>query len=361
MITRSTMSQQNHDNETHVIPRNTDIQTLKRSTISSSTWNINQLKPTSTISPKSWHLTNKQATTLVASSSVKTSKLFSVNNEIHSVTNKERLTTSNYYKKSQTFNKLDLKTSKLNSSQTGSQKNESTRNTEPKTRTILPTRTLKTENPNTTPHADTDLSTQQKPQSLHALIPNSHGATQRKSQSKPIKENGMTETYVTETFTARNITTSSKAHQSSADASSHSNFSPQTSTLFDNRSIINPSRSFITETIFLEKASSRTKSAAIMAKISEVKTSRLFSQMRPVAMTPVSVAVPPFRSVAMTSSGNLVAPTRSSVMTSSSSTIEMDGGKVLTKNYRSFVLVFFPTMALVMAIGIGICIKIRQK
>ena len=329
MITCSTISHTNNDNETHVIPRNTDIQTLKRPSISSSTWNINQLKPTSTISPTNLHLTNKQATTLVASSSVKTSKQFSVNNEIHSFTNKERLKTSNYYDKTQTFNKVDLKTSTLNSSQTRSQKNESTRNTEPKTRAILPTRTLKTENPNKTPHADTDLTTQQKAQSSQALIPNSHGATQRKSQSKPVKENGMTVAYVTETRTARNFTMPPKAYQSSS--TSHSIVSPQTSTLFDNRSIINPSRSFITETIFFEKtkASSSTNNTTMTGKI--------------------------------TSSGNLVAPMISTIMTSSSCTIERDGGKVLKKNYRIFVLVFFPTMAFMMAIGIGICIKIKQK
>ena len=257
---------------------------------------------------------------------------------MHSVTNKA----SSTYHKTLTFNKTDLKRSTLSSSiktQTLSGKN--TWNSEPKTSIALLTETLKAENPSKTSQAD--LSTEIKAQSSLALISSSHSTTERNSQSKSMIENGMTKT-----FTTRNVILPSKTQQTSAEVTTYSSFSSRTlkDTSPHNRSVTNPTSSFMTETTFL----GRTKVSSTGNKATQTLTKAKIS----------NPSVSQMRSVVTMSSSSQVLLTGSFVVTSPSSTIEMNGGKVLKKKH-SFTVVFFPIVVFMMVVGIGVCIKIKRR
>jgi hypothetical protein len=260
---------------------------------------------------------------------------------MHSVTNKASSTNH----KTLTFNKTDLKRSTLSSSiktQSLSGKNEFTWNSEPKTSIALLTETLKAENPSKT--AQADLSTEIKAQSSLALISSHHSTTERNSQSKSMIENGMTKT-----FTTRNFILPFKTQQTSAEVTTYSSFSSRTlkDTSPHNRSVTNPTSSFMTETTFL----GRTKVSSTGNKATQTLTKAGIS----------NPSVSQMRSVVVTmSSSSPVLPTGSFVVTSPSSTIEMDGGKVLKKKH-SFTVVFFPIVVFMMVVGIGVCIKIKRR
>ncbi len=223
----------------------------------------------------------------------------------------------------------------------------------------MTTETLKAENPNKTPTADTD-------QSSLAVITHSHSASERNSQSKSWIKNGRTESQVTKTLTIRNSILLSKTHQNSV---SNSNLSPRPSTdiFYHRKSMIKPSSSFIKETIserIKVSLSKKNRKSTILTQsvttgILRVETSNPVTPTRSLVMTSSGSPVPPMISVVMTSSSNPVSPTRSLVLTTSSSTVEMNGGKDLKLD--SFVVVFFPTVVFMMAVGVGICIKMRQK
>jgi hypothetical protein len=261
---------------------------------------------------------------------------------MHSVTNKASSTNH----KTLTFNKTDLKRSTLSSSiktQSLSGKNEFTWNSEPKTSIALLTETLKAENPSKT--AQADLSTEIKAQSSLALISSSHSTTERNSQSKSMIENGMTRT-----FTTRNVILPSKTQQTYAEVTTYSMISSQTlkDTSPHNRSVTNPTISFMTETTFL----GRTKVSSTGNKATQTLTKAGIS----------NPSVSQMRSVVVTmSSSSPVLPTGSFVVTSPSSTIEMDGGKVLKKKHSTFIVVFFPIVVFMMVVGIGVCIKIKRR
>jgi hypothetical protein len=260
---------------------------------------------------------------------------------MHSVTNKASSTNH----KTLTFNKTDLNRSTLSSSiktQSLSGKNEFTWNSEPKTSIALLTETLKAENPSKT--AQSDLSTEIKAQSSLALISSSHSTTERNSQSKSMIENGMTKT-----FTTRNVILPSKTQQTSAEVTTYSSFSSRTlkDTSHHNRSVTNPTSSFMTETTF----PGRTKVSSTGNKATQTLTKAKIS----------NPSVSQMRSVVTMSSSSQVLLTGSFVVTSPSSTIEMDGGKVLKKKHSTFIVVFFPIVVFMMVVGIGVCIKIKRR
>ena len=351
----STVIQSSHDSQTHPVPRNSDTPTQSTtsrerksphfrettsntSPITSSTWNTIHLNPPSNISPESLRLTNTHTTILLVPSTARISKQFSTTNEMHSVTNKASSTNH----KTLTFNKTDLNRSTLSSSiktQTLSGKN--TWNSEPKTSIALLTETLKAENPSKT--AQSDLSTEIKAQSSLALISSSHSTTERNSQSKSMIENGMTKT-----FTTRNVILPSKTQQTSAEVTTYSSFSSRTlkDTSHHNRSVTNPTSSFMTETTF----PGRTKVSSTGNKATQTLTKAKIS----------NPSVSQMRSVVTMSSSSQVLLTGSFVVTSPSSTIEMNGGKVLKKKH-SFTVVFFPIVVFMMVVGIGVCIKIKRR
>jgi hypothetical protein len=312
----------------------------------SSSWNVNQLDPTTTVYSGGFHVTSKHGATPFLSPAIEKSKQFSQTNEM--TTTEERQKASTYYYKTQTFNEFDHKTSTFKT-QTVSQQNVIHIKS-----LISSTATFKAENPRKSPQADTSEHTSIKAQSSLAINTHSHShVSERNSQSKSPIENGTTETHVTETLEIRNSISVYLTHQnfSTSKKDLTSNFTQTlTDTFYHTSSIANPSGSLIKETLISERnkvsLSTENVKSAILTQtgIAEVETS-----------SPVSET----RSVVIMSSRSLVSATRSVVLTSSSNTTEMNGGKVWKKD--SFVLVCFPPVVFMMVVGLGICIKMKKK
>lgn len=72
-----------------------------------------------------------------------------------------------------------------------------------------------------------------------------------------------------------------------------------------------------------------------------------------------SSPVPTTRSSVMTSLSSQISPPESLIMTTSNSAVTMNGRKGSKKD--SFAFVFFPPVAFMIAVGLFICIRIKQR
>ena len=195
----------------------------------------------------------------------------------------------------------------------------------------------------TTEHQHTSI----KSQSPLAISLHSLDASDRNYPSKSLTGDGVSKVYVTETLDIRESLVP-RTHQNFSNSKNNStgslNFTPRTSTqkLSHNSSPIHPS-----STIYRTKVSMDSKNQTVLNRR---RTTSGGSRRSP---------VPPTRPPVITSSSTQVLPADSLVMASSNSTAAMNDGKGSKKD--SFAFVFFPPVAFMIAVGLFICIRIKQR
>ena len=186
-----------------------------------------------------------------------------------------------------------------------------------------------------------------KSQSLLAINLHSLDASDRNYPSKSLTGDGVSKVYITETLDIRESLVP-RTHQNFLNSKNNStgslNFTPRTSTqkLSHNTSPIRPS-----STIYITKVSMDSKNKTVLNRS---RTTSEGSRRSP---------VPPTRPPVITPSSTQVLPVDSLVMTSSNSTAAMNDGKGSKKD--SFAFVFFPPVAFMIAVGLFICIRIKQR
>ena len=186
-----------------------------------------------------------------------------------------------------------------------------------------------------------------KSQSLLAISLHSLDASDRNYPSKSLTGDRVSKVYITETLDIRESLVP-RTHQNFSNSKNNStgslNFTPRTSTqkLSHNTSPIRPS-----STIYITKVSMDSKNKTVLNRS---RTTSGGSRRSP---------VPPTRPPVITPSSTQVLPVDSLVMTSSNSTAAMNDGKGSKKD--SFAFVFFPPVAFMIAVGLFICIRIKQR
>lgn len=314
----------------------------------SSSWHINKLNSSTTTRFESVQINSKQNNALSISPSLRTSQRFSGINSFQT-TAKERQETAIQLHKTRTLNEYGLKTSTLRPFRTAQTFPHSKRKAAVSETIITFTEGPKVQKPTET-YANRYASI--KSQISLAISWHSYDATERNYQSKSMTENGITKAPIMETLVTRDTLLHSKTYHNFSNSKNSSkispNFPPQTSTQKKPYHITSSYQ--LSPTIYRSDKTKVTMSTKDLI-VSNPRITRSDGTHRG--------PVPPTRSAVMMSFSTQVSPAKSQVMTSFSSTVAMNDGKRSKKD--TFAFVFFPPVAFMIAVGLLICIRMKQR
>ena len=308
------------------------------STVSSS-WDIIKLN------------SSKQNNALRMSPSLRTSQRFSGIHPFQTTAKKEQETTIQLHK-TRTLNEYGLKASTLRSFRTAQTFPHSKRKATVSETIITFTEGPKVQKPTETAQAYANRSDSIKSQISLAISWHPYDASDRNYQSKSMTENGITKAFITETLVTRDTLLPSKTYHNFSNSKNSSKISPnllpQTPT--------QKQLYHLTSSIQLSPTTYRSDKTKVTMSTKDLMVSNpRITRSDGTHRGPV----PPTRSAVMMSFSTQVSLAESQVMTSLSSTVAKNDGKRSKKD--TFTLVFFPPVAFMTAVGLLICIRMKQR
>ena len=326
---------------------------MKPTVITSST--LETFPPVYPTVSSSWDIiklnSSKQNSALRISPSLRTSQRFSGIHPFQTTAKKEQETTTQLHK-TRTLNEYGLKTSTLRPFRTAQTFPHSERKATVSETIMTFTEGPKVQKPTKTTQTYANRSDSKKSQISLAISWHSYDASDRNYQSKSMTENGITKASITETLATRDTLFPSKTYINFSNTKNSSKISPnllpQTST--------QTQLYHLTSSIQLSPTTYRRDKTKVTMNTKDLmvlnpRITRSDGTYRG--------PVPPTRSAVMMSISTQVSLAESQVITSLSSTVAMNDGKHSKKD--TFAFVFFPPVAFMTAVGLLICIRMKQR